>query len=145
MKNKVCYAYGMDGNYFCSARNLENMADILGMTMEEAEYNINQVNPVLTKGFILSYELFARIPRSMIIAAQNIVTDSAGRETRELKSTQKPVIGIDPETGEATRYKSVKSAAETLHVHQSNVSKVCNGIRKTTGGLIFIFEAKEKK
>ena len=58
---------------------------------------------------------------------------------REPYKWEKPVIRDD-----GTIFQSVKDAAKSVGVHDTKVSAVCNGNRKTTGGHSFRFLTREE-
>lgn len=65
--------------------------------------------------------------------------NSQEHQAKIANAISKPVMCL--ETG--TIYKSARHAAKELNLQYSKISLVCNGKRKTTGGLHFIFTNKK--
>lgn len=66
-------------------------------------------------------------------------TNGENWKKAQFESHAKPVMCL--ETG--TVYQSARHAAKELNLHYSKISLVCNGKRKTTGGLHFVFTKKQ--
>lgn len=55
------------------------------------------------------------------------------------EAKKKPIILINDKNNKIKEYNSIKEAAQELNLYNSNISKVCNGKLKHTGGYAFIF------
>lgn len=125
-----CYAYSKEGHYLFSAIDISQMAELTGMTLEEATWNIKQERAVVTKDYILSYECFTKIPKHLIVFKSMPKPESKKR---------KKIYQLDLQGHILNTFSSMAEAERMLGIAQSNISYVCNGRRKTAGGYKFIF------
>lgn len=80
-------------------------------------------------------------PKSMERAHSNEVKEMLVNYSKKINDKRKiPVIAINIETGERTRYSSQSEAAKKLGVHQKSVGRICYGKQKQTKGYRFEFE-----
>lgn len=63
-----------------------------------------------------------------------------GLRTGLIADNRKPIVSINLANDKEIKFPSIQDAARTLNLKQDSVSRVANGIRKSTGGYIFRFE-----
>jgi len=67
-------------------------------------------------------------------------TKETKKKMSESSTNKKSVIQYDLEGNFICRYNSMGEAAKKLNIHQSNITNVCKGINKKTGGFVFKYE-----
>lgn len=118
---RMVYQYDLNGNFIKDYKSVRTAATKLNLSHSNISRSCNGISKH-SGGFIFRYE-----------KDNNII------EITNPNAIRKLVIEVDSDNIEINRWSSVMDCARETGIDNSNISRVCNGVRKKTRGRYFKF------
>ena len=118
---RIVYQYDLDGNFIKEYKSVRDAAKFLSLSHSNISRSCNGISKH-AGGFIFRYD--------------NIFVDKINNPN----AVRKLVVELDELGNEIGKWNSVMDCSRDTKIDNSNISRVCNGIRKSTGGRYFKFE-----
>ena len=118
---RIVYQYDLDGNFIKEYKSVRDAAKFLSLSHSNISRSCNGISKH-AGGFIFRYD--------------KVFVDKINNPN----AVRKLVVELDELGNEIGKWNSVMDCSRDTKIDNSNISRVCNGIRKSTGGRYFKFE-----
>ena len=118
---RIVYQYDLDGNFIKEYKSVRDAAKFLSLSHSNISRSCNGISKH-TGGFIFRYD--------------KVFVDKINNPN----AVRKLVVELDELGNEIGKWNSLMDCSRDTKIDNSNISRVCNGVRKSTGGRYFKFE-----
>jgi hypothetical protein len=118
---RIVYQYDLDGNFIKEYKSVRDAAKLLSLSHSNISRSCNGISKH-AGGFIFRYD-------KVFVEKLN-----------DPNAVRKLVVELDELGNEIGKWGSIMDCSRDTKIDNSNISRVCNGVRKSTGGRYFKFE-----